>query len=24
VVGEALYCGLCRPREDPVDLPDLH
>jgi len=24
VVGEALYCGVCQPREDPVELPDLH
>ena len=24
VVAEALYCGLCKPREDPIDLPDLH
>lgn len=23
VVGDALYCGVCQPREDPVDLPDL-
>jgi hypothetical protein len=23
VVPEAVYCGVCRPREDPVDLPDL-
>ena len=23
VVGDALFCGVCQPREDPVDLPDL-
>jgi hypothetical protein len=23
VVGEAVYCGICKPREDPVDLPEL-
>jgi hypothetical protein len=23
VVGDALFCGVCRPREDPVELPDL-
>jgi hypothetical protein len=23
VVGDALYCGICKPKEDPVDLPEL-
>jgi hypothetical protein len=23
VVAEALFCGVCRPQEDPVDLPQL-
>jgi hypothetical protein len=23
VVGEALYCGVCRPQDDPVELPQL-
>ncbi len=23
VVADALYCGVCRPREDPVELPQL-
>jgi hypothetical protein len=23
VVGEAVHCGICRPREDPVELPEL-
>ncbi|HVM10873.1 MAG TPA: hypothetical protein VM638_00155 [Actinomycetota bacterium] len=23
VVEEALFCGTCRPRPDPVDLPEL-
>lgn len=23
VVAEALYCGVCQPREDPVELPQL-
>lgn len=23
VVPEAVYCGICKPREDPVELPDL-
>jgi hypothetical protein len=23
VVPEAVYCGVCRPVEDPVKLPDL-
>jgi len=23
VVPEAVYCGVCNPREDPVDLPDV-
>jgi len=23
VVAEALYCGVCRPQEDPVELPQL-
>lgn len=23
VVGDALYCGICNPKEDPVDLPQL-
>jgi hypothetical protein len=23
VVADALYCGVCQPREDPVELPDL-
>ncbi len=23
VVEDALYCGACRPRPDPVDLPEL-
>jgi len=23
VVADALYCGVCQPKEDPVELPDL-
>jgi hypothetical protein len=23
VVGNALYCGVCQPKEDPVELPQL-
>jgi len=23
VVADALHCGVCRPREDPVELPQL-
>jgi hypothetical protein len=23
VVADALYCGVCQPREDPVELPEL-
>jgi hypothetical protein len=23
VVADALWCGACEPKEDPVDLPDL-
>ena len=23
VVAEALYCGVCRPQDDPVELPQL-
>jgi hypothetical protein len=23
VVEDALYCGSCRPRPDPVELPEL-
>jgi hypothetical protein len=23
VVEDALYCGACRPRPDPLDLPEL-
>jgi hypothetical protein len=23
VVADALWCGVCEPKEDPVDLPDL-
>lgn len=23
VVADALYCGVCQPREDPVELPQL-
>ena len=23
VVANALYCGICEPKEDPVDLPEL-
>jgi hypothetical protein len=23
VVADALWCGVCEPREDPVDLPEL-
>jgi hypothetical protein len=23
VVADALFCGVCRPQEDPIDLPDL-
>lgn len=23
VVGDALYCGVCQPNEDPIDLPKL-
>jgi hypothetical protein len=23
VVEDALYCGVCRPRPDPVELPEL-
>jgi hypothetical protein len=24
VVEDALYCGSCRPRPDPVELPELN
>lgn len=23
VVADAVYCGVCQPREDPVELPQL-
>jgi hypothetical protein len=23
VVGDAVWCGVCQPKEDPVDLPDM-
>ena len=23
VVADAVWCGVCRPKEDPVDLPEL-
>jgi hypothetical protein len=23
VVADALYCGVCQPREDPIELPEL-
>ena len=23
VVGDAVWCGVCQPKEDPVDLPEL-
>ncbi|MCZ7544902.1 MAG: hypothetical protein M5R40_15875 [Anaerolineae bacterium] len=23
VVADAVWCGVCKPAEDPVDLPDL-
>jgi hypothetical protein len=23
VVANALYCGVCEPKEDPVELPNL-
>ena len=23
VVAEALYCGVCKPNEEPIDLPKL-
>jgi hypothetical protein len=23
VVADALYCGVCKPKEDPVELPEL-
>lgn len=23
VVADAVYCGVCKPKEDPVELPDL-
>ncbi len=23
VVGNALYCGICQPKEDPVEIPQL-
>ena len=23
VVADALYCGVCQPKEDPVELPQL-
>jgi len=23
VVGEALWCGVCKPKDDPVELPEL-
>jgi hypothetical protein len=23
VVADAVYCGLCKPKEDPVELPEL-
>jgi hypothetical protein len=24
VVAEAVYCGVCHPKEDPVELPQLN
>jgi hypothetical protein len=23
VVADALYCGICKPKEDPIELPEL-
>jgi hypothetical protein len=23
VVADAVYCGVCKPKEDPVELPEL-
>jgi hypothetical protein len=23
VVGDAVWCGVCKPKEDPVELPEL-
>lgn len=23
VVGDGLYCGVCNPKEDPIDLPEI-
>jgi aerobic-type carbon monoxide dehydrogenase small subunit (CoxS/CutS family) len=23
VVADALYCGVCRPQEDPIEVPQL-
>jgi hypothetical protein len=23
VVADAVWCGVCRPKEDPVELPEL-
>jgi hypothetical protein len=23
VVGDTVYCGVCRPQQDPITLPDL-
>jgi hypothetical protein len=23
VVADALWCGVCRPKEDPIELPQL-
>jgi hypothetical protein len=23
VVGDAVWCGVCNPKEDPVELPEL-
>ena len=23
LVADALHCGICQPREDPIDLPQL-
>ncbi len=23
VVADALYCGICKPKEDPIELPQL-
>jgi hypothetical protein len=24
VTAKALFCGVCEPREDPVEIPELH